>query len=306
MPDAFSIDMAHIPDLVNLLCLDPKYSSSPFGGRSRTILISKDFTNNGDFLLNNLLQHFAKKEPDSSILLVTLSQNWTNYSAVAAKCGSNLRRSKANGNIDVINVMNIYLNVIREGKNFNACKFIDDSVKLFIKEHHIKTDDGQTTNANRPIHVILDDMSILLSIGSKHNDVFKLFCSLDKMLRDRSKEMLNDRLSHLIVQTLTPNTKFAPSGPNGDDLSLLVINMENLCDLSITIKSLETGYSTRVDGTIKIVDNRLKSSNLPPKSAIAQLLPSVASISGDIGTKKAFFFKVGDRGVRLTKSALIF
>lgn len=299
--------MAHIPDLISLLCLDPKYSLSPYGGQHRTILISRDFTNNGDFLLNNLLQHFAKKEPDASILLVTLSHDWSNYSSIAAKCGSNLRRSETNGNIDVLNVMKEYLNSISRGQSFNACQFISDSTSEFIRGHSMKSDDGKTSDGKlRPIHVIVDDISILLSIGSKHNDVFKLFCLINNIMRDRSKELRKDRLSHLIVQTLTSNSKFTPSGPNGDNLNHLVMNIENLCDLSITLKTLETGYSMKVDGTIKIVDNRLKSLNLPPKSSIAQLLPNTAMVSGDVGSKRAFFFKVGDRRVRLTTSALIF
>lgn len=295
--------MAQIPDLISLLCLDAQSSTSPFGGQHRTILISKDFTNNGDFVLNNLLQNLAKKEPNSSILVVTISHDWSNYSSIAAKCGSNLRKSESKGNIDVLNVMEAFLETIRNGQKFNACHFIGESVAEFIKDHS----SGSDNNLIRPINVIIDDISILLSIGSKHNDVFRLFCSINQALRDRSRQIQKDCLSHFIVQTLTSNSKFeSSSSANSDNLNYLVNNIENYCDLSLTLKSLETGYSMRVDGTIKIIDNRLKSSNLPPKGAFALMVPRIASVSGDIGLKKAFFFKVGDRRARLSTSALIF
>lgn len=296
-------NMAQIPDLINLLCLDVKSSTSPFGGQHRTILISKDFTNNGDFVLNNLLQNLAKKEPNSSILIVTISHDWSNYSSIAAKCGSNLRRSESKGNIDVLNVMEAFLEAIRNGQKFDACHFIGESVSSFIKD----SSSGSDANLLRPINVIIDDISILLSIGSKQNDVFKLFSSIDQTLRDRSNQIQKDCLSHFIVQTLTSNSKFVSSlNANGDNLNYLVTNLENYCDLSLTLKSLETGYSMKVDGTIKIIDNRLKSFNLPPESTFTRMVPSTVPVSGDIGVKKAYFFKVGDRRVRLTSSALIF
>lgn len=295
--------MAHIPDLISLLSLDAKYSFSPFGGQHRTILISKDFTNNGDFVINQLLQNFAKS---NNILFVTLSQEWSNYASIAAKCGSNLRSKNSKGNIDVLNIMEKHLEAIRTGQRFNTCQLIEQSVMNFIQEQSAKQEGASTeVNKIKPIAIIIDDISILLSIGCKHNEVFRLFSSINKAIRNRSKEMKTDCLSHLIIQTLTTNSRFTQShNSNCDNLNHLVINIENLCDLSLTLKSLETGYSTRVDGTIKIVDNRLKSLNVP-SSSLLELVPKFTPVS-DIGSKKAFFFKVGERRVRLTSSALIF
>lgn len=295
--------MTNIPDLTTVLCLDPKMSSSPFGGNHRTILISKDYTNSSDFAFNSLLHYHVRKDPNTSILLVTLAHEWTNYSASAAKCGYNLRRTQNKGNIEVLNVMSAFLNAVTSGdQTFSPCEYILKSVSSFIKDH-TNTEIGGPI---KPIIVMIDDISLLLSINSKNNEVYQLFSSIDRSLRDRSQKLSDNQLSHFIVQTMVKNYK--PNDTYQDeecDINHIVANMENLSDISLSLKPLNTGYSTRVDGTIKIIDNRLPTL-YPPAS---QQLPPITSLlvesAGEIGTKKAFFFKLGDRRVRLTSSALI-
>lgn len=287
-------------DLISLLRLDSKYSHSAFGGLHRTILISKDYTNSGDFVFNCLLHHFARKEPNTPTLLVTLSHEWSNYSSCAAKCGSNLRRSQNRGNIDVLNLMSKYIDSMREESesDLNLCKYIEDEVLKFIGIH------TQNDEA-KPVIVMIDDISILLTIGYKVNEVYRLFSTLDSTLRMRSKRYKVEQLSHLIAQTLFTNykvTEYNDLKANDDDLNYLTATFENHCDLILTLKPLSTGHSTRVDGTIKIVDNRLPSG----KQAPITLGQSISlENNNEIGSIKAFFFKLGDRRVRLTSSALL-
>lgn len=294
--------MADIPDLISLLCLDAQHSESPFGGKHRTILITKDFTNSGDFVFNNLLQHFSRKEPNTSTLLVTLSHEWTNYSASAAKCGYNLRRIQNKGSIDVLNIMaKVFDTVKNDDKNIDLCNFILESVLSFIEKH--SPFDRGDVNSFKPIIVMIDDISILLTLGYTTSEVYRLFSKIEQVLRNRSHQLQARHLNNLIVQTR------ASYKEEEDELSFLVSNMENLCDLSIALKPLDTGYSTRVDGTIKIVDNRLPAPKQEDSSNTQQLLLTSSLFSAnlvDIGMKKAFFYKVGDRRVRLTSSALIF
>lgn len=289
--------MASILDLISLLSLDAKSSVSTFGGHHRTILISKDYTNY-DFVFNNLLQHFARKELHTPTLIITLSQDWANYSSCAAKCGSNLRRSQnrsqAKGNIEVLNMMSKYLEVIQQGgeMQFKPCQFIKDYIIDFI-EH---SSDGLPNF--KPVIIMIDDFSILLNMGCQAREIYQLFYSIDNFLRRRSESLKEDQLSHLVIQTTSSQSET----PTPDDgWTFVIANMENQSDIVMTLKPLKTGYSTRVDGTIKIVDNRLpmcnKNSPLPSQPALFR---------GEIGLKKAFFFKHGDRRVRLTSSALIY
>lgn len=303
--------MANVPDLLNLLCLDSRQSRSPFGGRHRTILISKDFTNSGDFVFGNLLQHFGRREPNTQILLVTLSHDWTNYSASSAKCGFNLRRSQNMGNIDVLNVMEKFLTNIEDGEcGFNYCNYIMEQVYNFIQKHTLYKPGETVTKTIKPVTVMIDDLSILLTIGLQLNEIYRLVLSLDKMLRNRSEDLEPDHNGHLVIQTLFTNLRAKHSKrPNDNNLNHLISNIENICDLCITLKPLDTGHSTRVDGTIKIVDNRLptrpspSSKPRPPLQVSTSMFPEMSS---DIGSTKAYFFKLGDRRVRLTSSALIF
>lgn len=293
---------------MSLLCLDAKYSSSPFGGQHRTILISKDFSNSSDFVFNSLLQHFGRKEPNTPVLVVTLSHDWSNYSASAAKCGFNLRRSQNRGNFEVLNVMSKFLESIKIGdQNFNLCDYIIESISNFTEKYTSDLQsDSDGVRVIKPIVILIDDLSILSSLGCNVNDIYRLVSLVDRSLRNRSKELQAGNLSHLILQTMTTNLRFLPPTNQFDSsLNYLVSNIENISELSITLKPLDTGYSTRVDGTIKIVDNRLPSLN-QPSSCVTGQTPLFQDSAGDIGLKKAYFYKLGDRRVRLTSSALIF
>lgn len=337
--------MANVPDFLNLLCLDPKHSQSPFGGRNRTILIAKDFNNSADFAFNSLLQHFGRKEPNTRILLVTLSHDWSNYSASSAKCGFNLRKIQNMGNIQVLNVMDKFLENITSGgqdddgqKLFNYCQFIKESVIDFIdrnnndqtKDNRYDSSTGENNEKTdtpkkvmRPTIVMIDDLSILLTIGSSVNEVFQLVLSLNTLLRTGSECLPADRVNHFIIQTMFTNINTKqhkqPRQISDKNLNYLISNIENICDVCITLKPLDTGHSNRVDGTIKILDNRLKvSQNHPDKTAAASSLPPkplplqqlsmgmFPDTSSDIGSTRAYFYKLGDRRARLTSSALIF
>lgn len=297
------------PDLMSLLCLDPKFSQSPFGGNHRTILIQRDFTNSGDFVFNNLLQHFGRREPNTQILLITLGHDWLNYSACAAKCGFNLRRKQNMGNIEVFEVMERFLDDASEGLIGNYCDYILDQVNKFLdsSSDHLQSE-GSDKN-QKPIAVMIDDISLLSIIGVQHKDIVKLVSNIDHRLRQRSKSLLPGRLNYLIIQTMFTNMKAKQThSPEDNNLNFINTTLENACDLNITLKPLETGHSTRVDGTVKIIDNRLpitakSSGNM---STIRSPISVFPDSSAEIGSKKAFFYKLSDRRVRLTSSALIF
>lgn len=291
--------MSSIPDLISLLCLDSKHSRSPFGGSHRTVLIERDFSNLGDFAFNNFLSHFGRKEPETSVLLISLSHEWTNYSAIAAKCGFNLRRDQNSGNIVVLSVMSEYLKATCENdKDFNPCLFVQRQVESFIDRHSSTAD----LCKNVPI-VMLDDLSILTHLNSQPKEVYNLFIYLDQLMRCRTRINPSARLSYLIIQSMHINLKKIEHSKGSIDTKLnhLLANIVNSCDITLVLRPLETGHSTRVDGTIKIIDNRL------PISARADNLPSLfPRNSASIGVQQAFFYKVSDRRVRLTTSAVIF
>lgn len=293
--------MASTPDLINLLCLDAQKSLSPFGGKHRTILITKDYSNTGDFVFNSLLNNFVRREPTTSILLITLSHDWSNYSASAAKCGYNMRRTQNGGNVSVLNIMEKYLEVVKEEREENFCDFILENVNKFISDN---TEEGQL----KPIAIMLDDLSLLRTLGAKPNQIYSLFYMINGTLRDRSENLQDNKLSYFIVQTMAAVSSQKRNQQSDVDFDSefahTTSNLENLCDLFIILRPLETGYSTRVDGTIKIIDNRLPLSDKSSINTKASLFPS--DNLGEVGTKKAYFFKLGDRRARLTSSALIF
>jgi len=302
--------MAHIPDLTHLLALDSRTSISPFKGQHGTILISRDHTNSTDFMPSVLLQHFSRKEPQAPTLLVSLSQNWTNYSASAAKCGFNLRRTQNMGKIDVLDLMSMYLGALKEGvSDFDPGKLILESVITHLEKHTtISPSDG--TKLTKPTKVLIDDLSILLTLGSTASRIYQLFSTIENLMRDC--QLPKGHSSHLIIQTMAINTTSNTYDNVPNDLNHLIATLSNHCDILITIRPLGSGYSTRVDGTIKIFDNRLtirsqSSLSIGDTSFQKQAtLPLFPETPVEILAKKNFFFKLGDRKVRLMSSALLF
>lgn len=299
-----------VPDLINVLNLDVKLSKSPYYGQHRTFLIAKDYTNVGDFAFNNLLQHYSRKEPNTPILLVTLNQSWSNYSACAAKCGYNVRRSHNSGNIDILDVMAEYLNEGTERfEPAGMCNFIFGAICDFTQKYAPETDEAGNRVA-KPVIIMIDDFSVMRSLEACPRTLYRMFVKIDKLLRDRSRDIKGvGQASHLIVQTMTtylkPNESYEDMK---DDLSYLTANLASLCDIAITIMPLESGYSTRIDGIIRIVDNRLPTTEPKPTSKSSMKLPTslFADLQGEIGLKRAYFFKLGDRRAKLTSSALLY
>lgn len=299
--------MSQIPELLSLLCLDPRQSYSPFGGQHRSILISKDYTNTGDFVLNSLIQYFSRKDRKTPNLLVTLSHDWMNYLACAAKCGFNIRRSTNGGNIHVLNVMNKIYQAYSDGdEDFDICDYILTEIFSFVDKLKPL---GLSDQGTPPVVIIIDDITILLGLGCSINRVYWLINQIDTRMRQRSRLMDEEIFSHLILQMV----HFDDSSPDKlEETEYLMSNLANTSDLSIDLRPLDTGFSTRVDGTIKIIDNRIPlGAQLPAlnrddgSSFEIKLFPSSGNI-GEVGTKKAYFFKLSDRRVRLTSSAHLF
>ena len=276
----FTLKMA--VDLMNLLCLDPKHSTSPFGGQFRQILLSKDHTNTGDFVFHYLLQHFGRREPNSSVLLVTLSHDWSNYSIASTKCGFSIRQTENGGNIVVVDIIQRFLQDTILGLEVNYCEYIVEQFRLFME----KCAEQNGTAPAKPVTVMIDDLGILLSLHHRATDIYHMISTISGRLRDLSTHLKSNHLNHVILQT-------------SSDLGGTLANIINSSDVLLTLRPLETGHSTRVDGTIMISDNRL------PRENKQMQLATPLMATKTVGMKKTYFYKLSDRRVRLTNSVVM-
>jgi hypothetical protein len=80
-------------DLITLLDLSPN---------SYLLLTNRDQISQ-QFIFDVLIQDLVKK--DNQLLLILLSNNWTNYSTIAAKCGLNLKNLRDKQLIKVIDII---------------------------------------------------------------------------------------------------------------------------------------------------------------------------------------------------------
>jgi len=210
--------------------------------------------------------------------MINLSHNWSNYSIASSKCGFNLKKKDNGGNISIIDLQTEYLSAALKGAEIDLCKLVYDRFCAFMKE----------TKRGKPVIVMIDDLSIFSSIGYDNTVIHQLIRQISNRLREDSSELTNEQLNHMIIQS-------------SDDLRGLIQSLRNSSDIYMVIRPLETGHSTVVDGTLRITDIRLPndSGNKQIHSTLSFAQPT------NIGCRRSFFYKLGDRRVRLTTSAPI-
>lgn len=275
--------MSNLPDFATLLRIEQNQSSgtSPFTDtQTTTILIAKDSSNSADFAFNSLLQNFSKQRNSVPTLLITTLNPYSHYSACAAKSGVNLRTTDKGGNIQVLNILDplIYSNNSKTREVIT--ELILSSVSKLLQECKSKSklNDGNSYSYT-PVAIMIDDFSVLLSLGFDRSRVFTLISQISNFMNTHVSNLSCNSSNYLVLQTLFQNSYEISSINN------LVYNLVDQCDLYISIQPLKTGYSERVDGIVELTDNRLFADNC-------------------VGGNKSFYYKLNDRRVKLLAHAL--
>lgn len=332
-----------LDDIVNILCLDPKQTRSPFDkcpnkfssshidkdsshtqldsttyiGQHRTILIGKDFTNHSDFAFNLLVQHFTKKDPKTPILFFCLEHTWKHYTAWAARCGVNFRTVDNDGSIEVASFIDYIGQKISKGEaqSIAPMDFIIDRVNNFLDRHTLGAPvDPDTRQAKpgtrfKPVVIALDNLIHLNMLGAENADLYRIFSRIDGELRDRTSQFyMEGQTSHFICQLSRRTSHVEHPIKDGclHDVNFCFASLENLCDICIKFAPLESGFSHLIDGSILINDYRFIEPPVIPRSqteAHTILNPIMKESLGLVGKTKTYFYKQEGRKVRLIKKA---
>lgn len=284
--DKLKLTALSSPDLINLLELDAT------ANKHQNVVIAGPDLNNADFAISALLQHFCRRNP-IPVCLLTLFKNWDNYTACAAKNGTNLRRTSNGGNVEIIDLMSQYLNNNICDKDTPVSKEdIFGSIKKFIEIHSHSANDqkkvtevGQSKN-NFSIVIMIDDLSCLEYLGLSHAEILEMFEEISALLTSHCNEK-KDFSSLVVIQS--HYNQDAHELYDDMDTNTLIRLLAHSSDIFLEISPLPTGYSRQTDGFIKINDYRTKynEDDMHDDNTISPL------------AAKVFHFKLSDRRTKL-------
>ena len=200
------------------------------------ILISSDSAD-GTFLLPHFLTLFLKAE--SNVILLTAAQTPDHYKVICSKFGVNLGRCQQEKKFKILNLLEASLRCYVEETNASSesdsdllAAFRNNSMKLIYKE--IKSN----LNLESKNFVVLDDISILLSIGFSEKDLIN-FIHYMKVLCGTS-----------ICAFLTHYQREVTSGQSAPKL---YEHCRFYSTSELQIQGLKSGYSKDVSGNLNFV-----------------------------------------------------
>ena len=194
----------------------------------------------GSFVINHMVCMYLKaKQP---VHLLALTQTFTHYNTICNKLGVNLIECRDEGRIVFQNGINdIGGNIVEAsgcGDSNECCISYGASDNSSLKPlYHLLKESVRSLSSNDKLPlVVIDDLSILVSIGIPTRDILILIQYLRRAIEDVG--------GCLVVLThYKKNTE-------DDDLELLWKEMYYHCDLSLLSKGLDSGYSHDVHGQV--------------------------------------------------------
>lgn len=197
-------------DLITQLNLASTCESSQF------LLLTNSNQYSQNFCVETLFNFWTKK--GLKVLLVSLSQNFTHYSCVAAKCGINIKTLREKDCIRLFDVLS-------EETNFD----------FDIFEKNLK-DEIASFNASL---ILIDDISLFLSLNVDFKRIYQFVYKLNNLIATKESVILAIGSSF-------------PSLDEDEETRNLVASCIYLSDIWCQLLPPQTGFSTQISGIIKI------------------------------------------------------
>ena len=172
------------------------------------------------FAFDLLLHQFVKEKKNT--VLVLLSQNWNHYSAVATKCGLNLKNCQSDGLTSAVDVFEY-------NSPLNGFDYSLDWAML-VQDIRAKV----ATLPDRSV-LLIDDLSVLLSLNIDSSSIYTFVRQLRKELAKKQ------------------STLFVASYYLQDDEQLynLITSLIYECDTWLDCDKPNSGYSLQINGIAK-------------------------------------------------------
>ncbi|KAF8651917.1 hypothetical protein AX16_004562 [Volvariella volvacea WC 439] len=219
---------------------------SPFDLPEGTFLfVTDELASPGDFLLHRaLLSHV--KDTKGRVFIFNVSGDVQRWKAIATRSNVNWQNQVDSGNITLFDVLNIiqlpppihFPSSISTPPNEMLLKPLYDAFIAHLVQLAATTNDeqGETKlDTDRPLLVILDDVSVLEWMGITPNDVWKFLRALNARCLKLNATLI---VRHHIVSEI-------PDDP-------LFHNLLQLCDYHLEVRSLSSGRSGAVSGEVAV------------------------------------------------------
>ena len=191
------------------------------------------------FVFDYLLQHYARKAVN--VLAVLLADQWSHYRSLAAKCATNLTQLVDK---EVIRVIDVFADI----SDFEFDNFSDQLCRTV-----------SSLSANSV--VLIDDISLLLSLNVPPNRIYRLIHKLQVLSRQN--------------QLILAIGGHYPTEDDDEEANRLVTSIAHKCDILCQIDSTSSGYSPLVSGCLRIDrrhDNQTKQFNYKISDRSVRLL----------------------------------
>jgi uncharacterized protein YaaQ len=207
----------------------------------KLIAVEEYHGSNGNFVLNCLIAERIHK--DGAVCLVALHNSFGHYHNVGTKLGYNLHQLQEKGyveNIEVMKLLSGSLNSALEdgtenflfGKEENAVRNL-----FYLIEEKIK----KLVQQRRPVSLVIDDLSELLSLGITVKEVLS-FLQYCRSLLESQPDLSLVVLTHV--------------AEGDEEQHLLSAGLCHVADITVTVSGLKTGQSTDVSGAMKVIHRR--------------------------------------------------
>ncbi|XP_031561763.1 elongator complex protein 6-like [Actinia tenebrosa] len=214
--------------------------------KGKFILLS-DSQNDGSFLVNHFLSLYAKG--GFHICFMTLSQSFTHYCNVAQKLGINLNTACDNGQVKHIDGLKLISKGLSakqnkdEALNTEKNPFVNvRNLNFSLEELYKQIRSWVTVKGNEPCLLLIDDISILLSLGVTVKTV-KDFCHYCTDLMCYDKNVVSGCFVCLVHCDADVD----------DDMSMLLLRqLCHMAHIEMHVEGLSSGYCKDVHGQLVI------------------------------------------------------
>lgn len=229
----------------------------------------------GCFILHHFISQFLKE--NSPVCIIGLAQTLNHYSHIGNKLGCSFSVSKTNNQLLFIEALDLIGNCVgcagECDSNQQWFSLIDSKNQvdqLYIHLRHVLLEHSKY-NA-KPLLFVIDDLTILLSLGCSFPDLVFLVHSLKSFIKSLG--------GTLLIRVNLNNES------EDHEANLLSKQLLHFSDLNIKTKGLTSGFSKDVNGEIQVEYKREMMGCMPSNQ------------------KKKIQFKVTDKNLTLFHSGL--
>ncbi|CAK8677528.1 unnamed protein product [Clavelina lepadiformis] len=210
---------------------------------NKMILIS-DWNTDASFLLHHFLAFYLKA--NSKVVLAHAAQSFIHYNLACSRLGVNLERSRNNGDLIALNLLDASLQQYVEGSCENLSLdseyclnflFGDNSLKHLFKVFK------RCVENTKDALIILDDVTLFLGLGVSQKDLNYFVHYMDVLCKSNNCTFVT-----LFHQNFAPDI----SEPSPYLCCQLYASYE------IEVKGLESGYSKDVHGVLTLKSKETK------------------------------------------------